>query len=147
MASNIQLTGTFVIEEPIGTAFPLFSPAGELAWAPGWAFENVHPIDSWSEGQVFRAGGTLHDAVWIVARLDREAHEVTYYRVEGDDLVARIDVVCKAASITSTRVGVTYTFVALSAAGDQAIAGMSQESYAQKMHDWKSFIERAAATA
>jgi len=147
MASNIRLTGGFTIDEPIETAFPLFSPAGEVAWAPGWTFENVHPVDSWSEGQVFRAGGTVTDAVWVVARLDRQQHRVTYYRVEGNDLVARIDVGCTAQNATSTRVEVSYTFVALSPAGDQAIAGMSQEAYEGKMRDWKKFIDQRAVTA
>ena len=147
MASNIRLTGSFAIDEPLETAFPLFSPAGEIAWAPGWTFENVHPVDGWSEGQVFRAGGVVADAVWVVAQLDRERHRVTYYRVEGSDLVARIDVACSAQNATSTRVEVTYTFVALSPAGDQAIAGMSQEAYDGKMHEWKRFIEQRAVTA
>ena len=147
MASNIRLTGSFALDEPIETAFPLFSPAGEIAWAPGWTFENVHPVDGWSEGQVFRAGGTVADAVWVVARLDRAQHRVTYYRVEGNDLVARIDVGCTEEGATSTRVEVSYSFVALSDAGDRAIAGMSQEAYEQKMNDWKSFIEKRKVTA
>jgi len=145
MASNIRLSGSFTLEEPIATAFPLFSPEGELAWAPGWKFENVHPVESWSEGQVFRAGGTVTDAVWVVARLDRDAHRVTYYRVEGNDLVGRVDVACDADSPTRTRVAVTYTFVALSPAGDQAIAGMSQEAYEGKMKDWKGYIEKRSS--
>jgi hypothetical protein len=105
----------------------------------------VHPVESWSEGQVFRAGGTVTDAVWVVARLDRDQHRVTYYRVEGNDLVARIDVACDADSPARTRVAVTYTFVALSPAGDQAIAGMSQEAYEGKMKDWKGFIEKRSS--
>jgi len=148
MASNIRLTGSFALDEPIETAFPLFSPAGEIAWAPGWTFENVHPADGWSEGQVFRAGGTVaSEAVWVIARLDREQHRVTYYRVEGNDLVVRVDVACDEAGATSTRVEVSYTFVALSPAGDQAIAGMSQEAYEGKMREWKSHIEKRELTA
>jgi hypothetical protein len=145
MASNIRLSGSFTIDEPIATAFPLFSPEGELAWAPEWKFENVHPIETWSEGQVFRAGGTVTGGVWVVARLDHDAHRVTYYRVEGNDLVARIDVACDEDSPARTRVAVTYAFVALSPAGDQAIAGMSQEAYEGKMKDWKKFIGARAS--
>jgi hypothetical protein len=142
MATDIRLNGSFQLDRTPDDAFPLFSPEGERAWAPGWDPALVFPRGvEWAEGQIFRAGGTLHDAVWIVARLDRDARRVTYYRVEERDLVARIDVAC-GASGGGTRVEVTYTFVALSPEGERAIDAMSHDDYAAKMRHWRELITR-----
>jgi hypothetical protein len=139
---DIRLSGSFNIDLDIETAFPLFSPLGEKAWIAHWDPTLVYPPGvEWAEGQIFRAAGTVTEGVWAVARLDREAHRATYYRVEGHELAARIDVACDEVD-ASTRITVTYTFIGLSPKGDEAIAGMSQEAYEGKMKQWKEWIEK-----
>lgn len=140
---SVHFEGGFTLAEPVEQAFPLFSPVGEKAWVPGWEPELIYPPDSeWAEGQVFRSSGTLHPATWVVARLEK--YRATYYRWELPDLVVQVDVRCEAAGGQSTRVTVGYTFVSLSAAGDEAIAAMSAPEYEQKMRDWKRMIDERA---
>ena len=139
---NIELKGDFLIPMKIGRVFPLFSPLGERSWVPGWNPEIVHPPEAeWEEDMVFRSGGTLHDAVWTVTRLDVSTFSVSYFRVEGTDLTAHIDVECRPVSAESTEVSVRYAFVALSEKGESEIETMSQGDYDQKMIQWKRWIE------
>jgi hypothetical protein len=76
-----------------------------------------------------------------VARLDRDAHEVEYYRVEPGRYVARIVVVCRAPAADRTLVATGYSFVGLSEVGDGDIGAMSQEAYDAKMARWTEWIE------
>jgi hypothetical protein len=138
---SIHLEGGFTLSEPIGEAFPLFSPIGEKAWAPGWEPELIHPPDTvWAEGLIFRTPGSPNPAIWVVACF--ENHHVRYYRYEMPDLVVSVDVECTSLAERSTRVTVGYSFVSLTAAGDEAIAAMSEKAYEQKMRDWKRMIEQ-----
>jgi hypothetical protein len=138
---SIHLEGGFSLSEPIDVAFPLFSPLGEKAWVPGWEPELIHPPGSqWAEGLMFRTPGLPNPAIWVVARL--ENHHVRYNRYEMPDLVVSVDVECKSLGERSTAVTVGYSFVSLTAAGDEAVAAMSERRYEQKMRDWKRLIEQ-----
>lgn len=134
-----SFSGEVHIDKPVEMAFPLFSPEGELEWAPGWEFENLYPREGWSEGQVFQTGEGDDLATWVIARLDRAKHEVTYYRTEPSRWVARIDVRC-APNGSATQAAVSYSFVGLTDEGNALISAMSDEEYAQKMRNWTGWI-------
>jgi hypothetical protein len=143
MSGSVSLSGGFVLEAPPEVAFELFSPLGEKLWVPGWNPELLHPpgVD-WEQGQVFRTQEERGEAVWVVTALDRERHEVEYHRVEPGRYVARVRVRCRAAGLRQTEVGVAYTFVGLSEAGDRDIAAMSPAAYEEKMKRWQGWIDR-----
>jgi hypothetical protein len=137
-------TGKLEVRAPIERAFPLFSPPGERHWVPGWNPEFVERAGLLlGRGQVFRTQEERGEAIWVVARLDRDAaHEVEYYRVEPGRYVARIVVVCRAPAADRTLVATGYSFVGLSEVGDRDIGAMSQEAYDAKMARWTEWIER-----
>ena len=108
---------------------------------PDWNPELLHPPGArWERGLVFRTQEELGEAVWVVTVLDRERHEVEYYRVEAGRYVATVRVHCQARDAQQTEVRVRYAFVGLSDAGNQEIAAMSQASFEQKMRRWQSWI-------
>jgi hypothetical protein len=108
---------------------------------PGWSPEFLHPPGAeWERGLIFRTREELGEAVWVVTVLDRERHEVEYYRVEPGRYVARVRVGCQPEGSRQTDVDVTYTFVGLSDAGNREIGGMSQAAYGQKMERWQGWI-------
>ncbi|HEX5041345.1 MAG TPA: hypothetical protein VFV75_00460 [Candidatus Polarisedimenticolaceae bacterium] len=147
MRGKATFSGKLEVRASVGQAFPLFSPPGEVHWVPGWNPEFVDPpAPSWEEGQIFRTREERGEAVWVVARLDRATHEVTYYRVEPGRYVARIDVVCRASASDRTEVSTTYAFVGLSEFGNGEIAAMTQEAYDGKMARWTEWIERHLGT-
>lgn len=141
-ARSRTLTGGFAVNGPVDGVFPLFSPAGERRWVPGWDLELLHPPDvDWAEGLIFRTCEETGDAIWIVTRLDRASHSVEYHRVEPGRYVARVAVRCRAASAQTTDVSTAYEFIGLSAEGNAEIDRMSDEAYAEKMARWKRWID------
>ena len=136
-----ELAGHLVVDAPIETAFPCFSPLGERAWVPGWDPELLGPPGaSWEQGQIFRTREATGDAIWIVTRLERAAHAVEYHRVEPGRYVARVRVECRRVTDRQTEVRVSYVFLGLSSDGNADIAAMSAEAYAEKMARWTRWI-------
>lgn len=140
-ADSVELSGGFAVPAPVGDVFELFSPLGEKLWVPGWDPELLHPPGAhWERGLVFRTQEAVGEAVWVVTVLDRERHEVEYFRVEPGRYVARVRVHCQSRLLQQTEVGVAYTFVGLSDAGNREIAEMSGAAYEQKMRRWQGWI-------
>jgi hypothetical protein len=136
-----EFEGGLTVEGPLHQVFPLFSPEGERAWVPGWDPELLHPRDTpWAEGQIFRTREERGEAIWIVTRLQRSDYRVEYHRVEPGRYVARVRVACADAGAGVTVVLTSYAFLGLSEAGNQDIASMTEEDYAQKMRRWKGWI-------
>ena len=136
------LSGRIVLSGPVDGVFPLFSPAGEKDWVPGWDPEMLWPPGGpWQEGLLFRTQEEKGEAVWVVSQFDLGAHAVTYHRVEPGRYVARVDVACRPAGEGRTEAEVRYTFVGLSESGNAEIAAMSQPAYDEKMARWKGWID------
>lgn len=138
---STKLAGTITLEGPVGAVFELFSPVGEKEWVPGWDPELLHPPGAvWEQGLIFRTKEEMGDAVWVVTRLDRDRHEVAYHRVEAGRYVARVTVRCSAVAERVTEASTEYEFVGLSERGNEEIAGMTEEGYAEKMARWTRWI-------
>lgn len=138
---TLTLRGRVPVPAPVEKAFPLFSPEGETWWVPGWKPEYLDPPGpAWEEGQLFRTCEASGEAVWIVTRLDRERHRAGYRRVEPGHFVARVEVDCRQTGPGATEVEIVYSYVGLSESGNEAIAAMTEEEYAQKMHTWAGWV-------
>lgn len=138
------LRGTLTVDAPVERAFPLFSPSGERLWVPGWDPEVLDPQGAdWEEEMLFRTRDEHGEAVWVITRLDRAAHEVTYHRVEPGRYVARVEVRCLPGD-SGTKVETSYRFVGLSDAGNAEIDAMTDADYAAKMERWAGWIRGVA---
>jgi len=145
-AHERTLRGRLEVAASIDQTFPLFSPAGERAWVPGWDPEFVHPAEPvWVEGQIFRTREKQGEAVWLVTRLDRTHHHVEYHRVEPGRYVAHVDVRCWATHDGDTEVSTAYRYVGLSEAGNEEIDAKSQKDYEAKMARWSERIAKHLA--
>ena len=136
-------TNSFEISVPVGDLFPLFSPEGEKLWVPGWDYQNVMGTTELSEDYVFLT--TTHDhnakrAIWIVKSFDPDLYSVQFYRVEPEEKVGVVSVVCTELESAKTRVQVTYKYTALSAAGEKFIAEFSAERYAAFIDEWRVLL-------
>jgi hypothetical protein len=146
IARSVEFNGRFVVPGPIEIVFDLFSPLGERLWVPDWNPELLHPSGvSWVCGQIFRTQEETGEAVWVVSRLTREAHEVEYHRVEPHRYVARVRVTCTAPADQVTEVSTSYGFIGLTAEGNDAIGAMTDASYAEKMKRWQRWISHYLA--
>lgn len=133
--------GTLCVWTDPDAAFALFTPLGEKRWIEGWDPEIVYPPGAEIvEGMIWRTRSGDEEHVWLVARFDPTAREVSYFRVEPGRLVARIDVRCRALADRRTEVTVFYMFTALSEAANDAIRAMTEEEYATKLRRWEESI-------
>jgi hypothetical protein len=138
-----SLAGHLSIPAGIEDTFILFSPSGERRWVPEWEPEFLDPPEpGWRENQVFRTREESGEAVWVVSRLDRDHHEVTYHRIEPGRYVATITVHCKVKTHAETDVFASYSYLGLSEVGNREIDAMQQENYEKKMISWERWIRR-----
>lgn len=143
-ATSRTFAGSFRIAAPADAAFPLFTPLGEKQWIEGWDPEIVYPTGAeMAEGMVWRTRDGDAELVWIVARFDPTAREVSYYRVDAGRSVVRIDVRCRPVGEETTETFVFYMHTALSQAGNDAIAAMTDADYAAKLRSWEEAIAAA----
>jgi hypothetical protein len=143
----VRLTGTIALAAPVNDVFPLFSPLGEKKWVEGWDPEILFPRGAdWVEGMVFRTFSPGQEAIWVVAELDPQAHRVVYYRVEPDNLVARVEVRCRALGIDRTEATTIYSYVGLSNTGNEHVAEWTNAAYMAKMDRWEKIINEYLAS-
>jgi hypothetical protein len=143
-ARSISHTAAFVINQAAETVFPLFSPEGERLWVPGWEYDNIMGTTRLHEDDVFLTRSHDHaaaEAVWIVKKYDPETRRVQFYKVEPNEKVGTISVRCDPLDPHSTRVEVTYTYLALSDSGNRFIENFSEKHYKDFIEEWKTLLE------
>lgn len=145
-ASHVERRHRIELGLPVEVAFPLFTPKGEEAWAPGWAPDYLHPADGTTrEGMVFR---TFHDdetTLWGCVLYRPQEHRVRYARVTPTSRFGFVDIVCRALAADRTEVEVGYAHTALTAEGERFIAELSEARFAAMIEGWRSEIAAAVA--
>jgi len=141
-AKSVTRTGWFRLSSTAERVFPLFGPVREKEWAEGWEPEVIYPLDAIAaEGMVFQVSPPGEPAtVWILTRLDPARHEIVYYMVTPGVRVGKIQVRCGDNGDGSSTVNVSYTFTALSEAGNRYVEDFGEEKYAARMRHWEHAI-------
>jgi hypothetical protein len=107
---------------------PLFGPEGERAWAgKHWNPQFIHPQPAHDEaGAVFRVNHGPFSAVWVITEFDIAARHFQYAYFIADLMVTTIDVRFAPLDATTTRVNVVYTRTAVTPAGNEHVAAMTE---------------------
>ena len=138
VAKRVTLTRVQTYAAPPVVVFPLHGPLEEAAWAVGWDPEMIHPTGGpATEGAVFvtRHGGA--EAVWVLATWDPREGRVGYVHVTAGRDVTDIHIRVSGPEGGPTRVEVTYTWTALSPAGNAFAEAQTEESFRQMMDEWE----------
>jgi hypothetical protein len=144
-AERAVRTHAFTLARPPGEAFPLFTPEGERAWAPGWDPVYLHPSDGRAEaGMVFITSHGGEETVWTMARHEPGLGLVEYVRTTPGNRTAIVTVQCQAQGERSTRVTVSYAITALAEAGNRYVREMDEPAFRAFVDGWKVEIEKAA---
>jgi hypothetical protein len=117
---------------------------------PGWNPVFLHPPDGRLErGGAFLTDPALDDArtLWVVTHVDRARLEVSYARVTPASRIGLVDVRVTAASGQECVVEVTYTFTAVSEAGNAYLAGFTDEHFRSYIDSWRELILAHLATS
>jgi hypothetical protein len=133
-------SGELHIHGPVEKVFGLFTPKGELLWIPSWKYTPVYPVSGETEpNMVFRTDdGTT---TWTLARY--APPNTSVYVLMNTDLVARIEVNCRAESVNETIMRITYTWTALTDKGRHDFA--SAEEFQAKMTRWNNWLDEYSA--
>jgi hypothetical protein len=135
---------TIVLNGDIATVFPLFGPIEEKKWSRGW------------DPQIVAGGASLQDTVftyshdgltatWIVTEWDESRHRVTYAVFVPENRAMTIRIACTPEG-AKTRATVTYTFTALSQAGNNALHDFEQQDFSQRILHWQKAIDHYLKT-
>jgi hypothetical protein len=138
---HIERSHSITLPFPIARAFPLFTPIGEVDWAPGWQPDFLYPADGETKaGMIFTTAADGVATLWACADWAPENHRVRYVRVTPGDRFGFVDVQCEAQSACETRVDVGYQFTALSPSGVRYLEDLTPSAFAAMIEDWKRLI-------
>ncbi len=133
---------TLVVHAPYAEAAPLFGPEGERVWAgKHWDPQFVYPLPAHDEeGAVFTVKHGPFTAVWVNTAFDVAEQHFQYVYFMPDVMVTAIDVRFKVRDAAATQVNVVYARTALSTAGNEHVAAMT-EGDRSAGHDWQKAID------
>jgi hypothetical protein len=141
---HVERSGDFTLPLPIRHAFPLFSPEGERAWAPGWDPEYLHPDHpSTAPGAIFRTTHGGEETLWLLLQYDPHTSIAHYSRFSPGSRLGTVLVRCEEESPTQTRVHVTYVLTAVAPAGNTVLEAFTTEKYLEMLRDWQRWIVRS----
>jgi hypothetical protein len=138
--------GSFELNINADKALQFFTPEGERAWVKGWDPKPVYPPQAnvvFKANSVFRVDEAEEHSLWTIVDADSQKRIAEYiYVVEGERL-SRVRVQIEPLNEQHCRVFVHYVHTAISEKGLQFIANVTEESYAQKMRDWRRMVSAA----
>jgi hypothetical protein len=147
--------GSFFVEFPVEKVFPLYGPAEEAKWAPGWEPHWLYPEKSTAQSRAPELGwvfetepNTPQKRLWYVDEVDLTHHEISYLVYLPDKMIYRIRVMAAPSENPESKrkgtlTSVTYQFVGLSDQGNAEIKKRTHfpEKYAAEMREWATHIE------
>ena len=142
-APPVSQTRTFHLAAPPERLMPLFTAAGERAWAKGWD-PQILSGDT-ARGSVFRTSAHGHETTWIVIDYRPQAGRASYARIVRDLNMGIVDVTC-ARTKDGSDITVTYTLTPLSSEAAASVASMLEAEHFDAMIDeWRTSIAAVIA--
>ncbi|MBB5786161.1 SRPBCC family protein [Jiangella mangrovi] len=134
-----HLTGTLHVALPPAEAFVLFTPRGEIAWAPGWEPRFALPTDDdTAPGTAFETGAHGEHTIWVVLQRD-PGRSISYARVTPGSRAGVVRVSLRPGGDGGSDVTVTYELTALT---PEAAAELDRfaDGYAAYLREWEQLI-------
>ncbi len=138
VARRVRRTRHQTYAAPPAVVFPLQGFREEKLWSVGWEPEMVFPADgSPSEGAVFLITRSGAEEVWVLTRWDPVARRAGYGHGTAGHDVTEIRISVSGPEQGPSHVDVTYTWTALSEAGNAFIEEQTEESFRAWMSEWE----------
>jgi hypothetical protein len=139
-AAPATQVGAFHLDAPLARVFPLFTAAGERAWAEGWEPEFLS--GGAERGSVFRARTHAGmESTWIVTEHRPTEGRVSYARLAHGSNFGLVDVICTSSSAGGTDVSVRYTLTGVSAEGERFVSQfLGSDHYRSMIEEWRLAI-------
>jgi hypothetical protein len=140
-APPLSRTQSFHLDAPCARAFPMFTPLGERAWAPGWEPELLSGNED--RGSVFRTRAHGVETLWIVADYRPAEGRVSYARLKQGSNFGIVDVECREAK-GGSEVTVSYTLTGVTPEGDASVREfLDAAHYDAFIREWRDAIGNA----
>jgi hypothetical protein len=136
-----RVTRTYVqkIQAPPEEVFPLLCPVRETEWVKGWDPLAVYSRSGLAEPDcVFLTGDEEPESLWIITRRDCERFDLEIIKLTPWITVAKINISLRQNEASGTDATVTYTYTALSGAGEDFVNDYTESYYTDFMHHWES---------
>lgn len=142
VARHIQHTQIIQLAAPPSRVFRLFEPLPERAWAEGWEPLMLYPLTGAAEvGTVFTSSHPGEpDTIWAISAYDKARFHIAYVRVTPGSRVAFVDIQCAERESGTTSATISYTFTALSEAGNAYLEQHTPEHYHHYIAQWERAI-------
>ena len=147
-AMHVVRSARFELNGAADQVFPLLCPVREGDWVPGWQSTVIHSRSGYAEkGCVFtsRHAGEP-DTIWLITEHDPELGLVRFTRTTPGLKLADLVIRVYKESGGTCELEVSYTWTALSEAGNRALAGLSREKYQAEMDFWQAAINHYLKT-
>jgi hypothetical protein len=132
---------SFRLDAPCARVFPLFTPLGERAWAPGWEPELLSGRED--RGSVFRTRAHGAETLWIVTDYRPAQGRVSYARLKQGSNFGIVDVECRDDGRGSA-VTVRYTLTGVTREGETSVREFLEDAhYDAFMREWEDAIAKA----
>ncbi len=137
--------GAFHVDAPLARVFPLFTAAGERAWAPGWEPEFLSGGEA--RGSAFRTRSHSGlEVTWIVADYRPAEGRVSYARLSHGSNIGLVDVACTGSGSGGTDISVRYTLTGISAEGERFVTEfLAPNLYRAMIEEWHTAIAAVLA--
>lgn len=140
-AAHVTRSHAIELDAPPAEVFPLFTPAGEKLWIREWDPHYLHPASGETrQGMVFATGAGDDKTFWGLVDYDPLGHRARYARVTPASRFGFVEVACTAQG-AGTRVEVTYTFTALTDAGNAFLEQFSEAAFRGMIDGWKALLD------
>ncbi|HQN19824.1 MAG TPA: hypothetical protein PKV86_11820, partial [Syntrophobacteraceae bacterium] len=136
VAEPFRVTRTYIQKLQAGPeeVFPLLCPVREAEWVDGWDPLVVYSRSGLAEPDcVFVTGNKEPDSAWIVTKRDTESFDLEIIKVTPWTTIARINISLRPNEQSGTDAEVTYSYTALSEAGEAFVNNYTEEYYAAFM--------------
>ena len=141
MLKQLQRQGTIQVKANVDKVFPLFTPQGEELWVAGWQPTYLYPESGEvCLNSVFTTQHGEIETLWITALYNPTQYQAAYINIVPDVVVRRVDVQCAALADNQTTVTVQYIYTALSPQGNEVLAHITAEHYAEMMDAWEGAV-------
>jgi hypothetical protein len=126
----------------------LICPVKEAQWLDGWDCDLIFSNSGFAEtGCVFisRSAGEK-DTIWLITKRDDQNYKTEFVRVTPESRIAFLTVRIEDGGQHTSRMHITYTFTALSEAGNQFIDNFTEENFVKDMQFWEATLNHYLET-
>ena len=125
----------------------LICPVKEAEWLEGWDYNLIFSHSGVAEhGCVFTSQSAGEETIWLITKRDDARCETEFARFTPGSRVAFVTVCVEDGGQQMSRVNISYTITALTAAGNKFVENFTEENFVKDMQFWEATMNHYLKT-